>query len=135
MQREEILKAIKAAYAARLNDDAAALAELWADGSTFEIAGEKSLIEAFPATGPTGLPGAIDVILALVKMSDAHQEVVAIDGNRAVVINRATLSFGGGEPLKTTMCDVWEFDDAGKVRSLREFLDTAMLAQEMAGLQ
>jgi ketosteroid isomerase-like protein len=60
--------------------------------------------------------------------------VIAIDGNRAVVLNHATLTFGDGKPFATTMCDVWEFDDVGKVRSLREFLDTAMLAQEMAGL-
>lgn len=135
MQREDILSAVEAAYAARLNDDAAALAELWADDSTFAIEGEKSLIDAFPAAGPMRMHAAIDVILALVKMSEASQEVIAIEGNRAVVLNRATLSFGEGQPLKTTMCDVWEFDETGKVRSLTEFVDTAMLANEMAALR
>jgi ketosteroid isomerase-like protein len=135
MERAEILKAVAAAYAARVSEDAAALAELWTDSTTFEIEGEKSLIDAFPATGPMGMSDATDIFLALVKMSDARQEVIAVDGNRAVVLNRATLSFGGGDPLTTTMCDVWEFDEAGKVRSLHEFLDTALLAHEMAGLK
>ena len=82
-----------------------------------------------------GMHQAMKSILALVTMSDAHQEVIAIDGNRAVVLNRATLTFTDGEPFTTTMCDVWEFDEGGKVRSLHEFLDTAMLAQELAALK
>jgi len=135
MQREDILAALGAAYAARVNDDGAALAELWTDATTFEIEGKKSLIDAFPAAGPMNMAAAIEAIMALVKMSDARQEVVAIDGNRAVVLNYATLAFGDSEPFTTTMCDVWEFDEAGKIRSLREFLDTAMLAHEMAGLK
>ena len=51
MQREDILKAIDAAYAARVNQDAVALAELWTGETTFEVEGQKSLIEAFPPPG------------------------------------------------------------------------------------
>ncbi len=61
--------------------------------------------------------------------------MVLIDGLQAAVRLRATVALGGLEPVETELCHLWVFDEAGKIRSVTEFFDTALLVREMAALR
>jgi hypothetical protein len=43
------------------------------------------------------------------------------------------VSFRGRPPVKSEAFDVWEFDDAGKAKSLRQFVDTALVQRMFEG--
>jgi len=55
-----------------------------------------------------------------------------VEANRVAAIWNCTVQFPGREPFVTEISNLWTFDDAGKITSLTEFVDTAKLAQEMA---
>ena len=135
MERDEIVKTIEACYTARMAGDAATLDRLCADDARFEEVGAKTLIGAYPAAGPMDMRPALDEIMKLIKMTAARQMAVVVDGNSAAVRLRATVAFADRAPFETELCHLWEFDEAGQVRSVTEFLDTAMLASEMAALR
>src|SRR5688572_29534755 len=135
MDRDEVLAIIDAAYVARQANDGAALAPFWAEDATFEIAGEASLLEAFPGgEGPCAAMPEIEKLMSFVKMSGVERIQAVVEGNRAAVLSRATVSFAGRPPFETLLYDLWELDDTGRVRSLLQFADTAKVVSEMHAL-
>ena len=135
MERDEIRARLDAAYAARMAGDVAKVQELCTPDARFEVVGSKSLMHAYPAAGPMPMQSAVEEIVKLVSMTKAEPMDVLIDGHKAAVRLRATVAFADREPFETELCHLWEFDEAGKVCSVTEFLDTARLAQEMVALQ
>lgn len=135
MERETIIATIEACYAARMAGDAATIDRLCAADARFEVVGARNLIAAYPAAGPMDMRPAVDEIMNLVAMTAAEPVTMLVEGNRAAVRLRATIAFADRAPFETELCHLWEFDEAGKVRSVTEFLDTAMLASEMAALR
>lgn len=135
MERDEVIGKIEACYAARMAGDAATLDRLCADDARFEVVGAKALIAAYPAAGPMAMRPAVEEIMKLVTMTAAEPMAMVVDGNSAAVRLRATVAFADRAPFETELCHLWEFDEAGQVRSVTEFLDTALLASEMAALQ
>lgn len=73
--------------------------------------------------------------MRLVKMSAVERLQAVVEGHRATTISRVTVSFAGRPPFETLVCDVWQFDAAGKVRSIVQFADTARVAQEMRAVK
>lgn len=135
MERDEVIRTIKACYAARIAGDAATLDRLCADDARFEVVGAKTLIAAYPAAGPMAMRPALKEIMKLVAMTKAEPMAIVVDGNNAAVRLRTEVAFADREPFETELCHLWEFDETGQVRSVTEFLDTAMLASEMAALR
>jgi ketosteroid isomerase-like protein len=135
MERDQVRTTIEQCYAARMSGDKETLGRLCAPDAQFEVVGARHLIDAYPAAGPMNMAPALDEIMSLVKMTGATPVTVLIDGNRAAVQLRATVAFADRQPFETELCHLWEFDEGGKVKSVLEFLDTAMLAGEMAALQ
>lgn len=131
MTRDEVLAIIDNAYATRMRSDAAALAAFWAPDATFEIAGEASLIEAFP--GATRSPGqpVVEELMKLVEMKSIERLQAIVEGNTAAILSHAEIAIAGREPFGTLLYDLWELDDDGKVRSMLQFADTAKIASEM----
>ena len=135
MERDEVRARLEAAYAARVAGDRPALEALFAQDARFEIAGAKSLIAAFPASGPMDMRTATAELMGTVSMEQPEIAALLIDGPRAAVHLRARMALKGLDPAETELCHLWEFDEAGKVRSLVEFVDTALLVREMAALR
>lgn len=132
MERDQVLAVIDDAYAARAANDGPALSRIWAEGATFEIAGEASLLEHFPgSTGPEDSEPAVEALMRFVAMSNVERLQAVVEGLKAATLTRATISFAGQEPFETLLFDLWELDPAGKVRSLHQFVDTARVAKEM----
>jgi ketosteroid isomerase-like protein len=134
MDRDDVLAIIEAAYAARMRGDGEAVNRIWAEGATFETAGEKTLIEAFPGAEPTAGQLAAEAIMRLVAMTSRKTLQAVVEGRRAAILSQATVSFAGREPFETLLYDLWELDEAGKVRSLLQFADTAKIASELQAL-
>lgn len=132
MDREQVLEIIEAGYAARMRGDAAAVSRIWAAGASFELAGEKTLLGAFPAQGPA--QPAAQALIDLIEMSALERIDAVVEGTRAAILWRATMSFNGREPFVSLLYDLWELDESGKVRSLLQFADTARIAEEMRAL-
>jgi hypothetical protein len=49
------------------------------------------------------------------------------------VASRIQVSYGGGAPVTCEICDLWEFDSNGKIKSLRQFVDTALVDRMLSG--
>jgi ketosteroid isomerase-like protein len=134
MERDEVRARLEEAYAARMAGDAGKVQAMCCPDARFEVVGAKSLLQAYPAAGPMAMAPAIEEIMKLVAMTKAEPVMVLIDGLQAAVRLRATVAIGGLEPVETELCHLWEFDETGQIRSVTEFLDTALLVREMAAL-
>ncbi|MBW8755199.1 MAG: nuclear transport factor 2 family protein [Sphingomonadales bacterium] len=135
MDRDQVLAVIDAAYAARCAGDEAALAPFWAEGATFEIAGEASLLEQFPgSTGPEDSAPAVEALMRFVAMSNVRRLQSVVEGLKAATLSRVTVSFAGRPPFETLLFDLWELTEDGKIASLHQFADTAKVAHEMRAM-
>ena len=130
MDREAVLATIKEAYAARVRDDTETLSKFWAADATFEIAGDKTLLATFPGAGPGASQPTVEAIMAKIAMPQVEMIDAVVEYPRAAVMWRATVSFGGGEPFETVLYDFFTFDEAGKIRSMVQFADTARIVGE-----
>jgi ketosteroid isomerase-like protein len=54
-----------------------------------------------------------------------------VEGRRAAVMWRATLSVAGEAPYETELFDLWELDADGQLLSLVQFVDTAKLREAL----
>lgn len=130
--RDELLSIIDRGYEARCSGDKEAVLAFLAPGATFCLNGERQQ----PLAGfPQGYQPADAVIGALIDQFRFHsieRLESFIDGNRAAIHTRIVVSAGDGDPVTTELFDLWTFDDDGKVVSLLQFADTALVAQ-MAG--
>ena len=130
MEREAVLERIDAAYKARIEGDKAALAEMGAPGARLAIAGDHRLL-----TGYMGGPGAFAetaaALIDQVRFHDAERIDAVVEGRRAAVLWRATLSVADDAPYETELFDLWELDGEGKLLSLVQFVDTAKLREAL----
>jgi ketosteroid isomerase-like protein len=135
MERNEVLASIDAAYAARLSGDLDAVTGFWAENATFEFAGDGRMLPNFPGTtGPEDSEPAVAALMRLVTMTAVERLRAVVDGTSAVTVSRVTVSFAGRPPFDTLVCDLWEFDEGGKFRSVIQFTDTARVALELHAL-
>ena len=52
-----------------------------------------------------------------------------VEGDKAAVRWKLTVSYHGGEPVTTEACDIWTLDADGKMASLLQFVDTSLVAK------
>jgi len=131
MDREKMLATIDALYDIRMQGETEPMAALLAEGATFRLSGEGQMEAAFGAPGPTDFLGAMRTLNGNIGMSDYRRVTELVEGNRCAVLLEALVSFPGGRDFTTEIFNLWSFDDAGKVTSLTEFVDTARLAEEV----
>lgn len=129
--RAQILQTINQAYEARMRGDKAALATFLAPGATFRLAGETSMLASVPA-GTSDLHQAAAALIDLFQFHDLKQLGALVDDGTAVIHWQASVSTGGQEPVTTELCDLWTFDEQGRLKSLVQFVDTALLVQMLA---
>jgi ketosteroid isomerase-like protein len=134
MDKEAVLAAIDAAYAARIAGDKAALAAMSTPLAHLRIAGDHSLLTGYRG-GPGAFADTAADLIDQVRFHAAERVDAVVEGHRAAVLWRATLSAGGGAPYATELYDLWELDETGKILSLVQFVDTARLREALEALQ
>jgi ketosteroid isomerase-like protein len=128
--RDAMLAAIDAAYAARKRGDMEALAMHFASGATFRVVG-RSDVMGFDV-GPVDALGAINELIDLFTFHEMERLHVAVNDHTVFMHWRIDVSARGGERDVTEICDIWTLDDELKAVSLVEFADTATMAQMAA---
>lgn len=126
MDRALMLRVIDETYDARARGDKEAVSGYLAPGSRYRLAGDADLLSDFPA-GPEEAPKAISTLIDRVQFQQHERLSSIVEGNKAVVRWQVTLSVDGKPPVATEICDLWEFDDEGRMTSLVQFIDTALL--------
>jgi ketosteroid isomerase-like protein len=127
-----ILDTIDRFWKVRIAGDAAGVLSFMTPDATYELVGGKSFAE--PAmVGPAPAGPAVGQLVAAFKFHKVDQLTAVVEGRRAAVVNRLEVSFRGGPPVVTQACDLWEFDEAGKATSLRQFVDTDLVRRMIAG--
>ncbi|MCW3836545.1 nuclear transport factor 2 family protein [Sphingomonas canadensis] len=125
LDREAILQRIDTAYAARTRGDMAALDAMWADDATYQLIGA-SMLPRVPA-GVSDMHEAVGRLIDIFQFHEAERVTAIVEGLRAALHWRITFSTGAASIANTELCDFWEFTPEGKVRSLVQFTDTALL--------
>jgi len=129
---ETIARAVRDGYDARRRGDKQALAAFFAPGATFRMVGHAALGDRLPVE-PVD---AVEAINALIDQFTFNQvEVVHLltDGRTAMLQLRVEVASAGG-PIHTEACDIWEFDDQGRVTAITQFVDTLLVVQAMEEL-
>lgn len=132
MDREAVLDTIDRFWELRLVGDKAGLRSFLAPDAIYEMVGANAFADPGLA-GPAPAGPAADGLIDAFKFASVERLAAIVDGNRAAVVIRVEVSFRAGPIVKSEACDLWEFDDSGKVRSLRQFVDTALLQRMIEG--
>ncbi|WP_373475948.1 nuclear transport factor 2 family protein [Sphingorhabdus sp.] len=130
--RDQILDTIDQIYTARVAGDKSSFARYWAEGSTYEMMGAPQTLGEQSRT-KNDARTAIGELIDTFKFHTVNLVDSVVDGNRAVVRLQIDVSTGGGPIHNTELLNIWEFDDAGKVQSLAESVDTALVARMLSG--
>jgi ketosteroid isomerase-like protein len=125
--REDALKLIRAAYTARASGDKDALAGCFAEGARFEIAGNQAL-QTVALTGAHPME-AISKLIDQFSFSDVELADAIVEGHRIAARWTLKVSVEGREPVATQLFDLIELDEAGKISSLLQFADTALVRE------
>jgi len=128
LDRAKVLAVVDAAYEARNRGDKAALDTMWVPGAKFRLAGDESLLRDVPA-GLSDARDATGELIDLFKFDKLERMDAVVEGNRAAIHWRVTLTPLGGPTVVTELYDLWTLDDNGKVQSLLQFCDTGLIAQ------
>lgn len=128
LDRDEMLRVIDGAYAARMRGDKAAVAQYWEPEATYRLAGEASIMPAVPV-GPTDVMEAVGTLMDLFHFHKLERVDAVVEGPRASVHWRVTVSTWGGERVDAELYDLWQFSERGKAVSLLQFTDTALIVR------
>jgi ketosteroid isomerase-like protein len=114
-----------------MRGDKAALALYWSPGATYRLAGLAEMLPGFPV-GPSDAQPAVHSLVDLVQFHKLEKLDALVDGLRAAVHWKVTFSTQGRPPATTELYDLWHFDEDGKVASLLQFTDTALLSSQLS---
>jgi ketosteroid isomerase-like protein len=125
--RDDALTAIRGAYAARASGDKEALGRYFAEGARFEIAGDQGL-QSVTLTSAHPME-AISSLIDQFTFSDVELVDAVVDGRKIAARWKLTVTVAGREPVSTQLFDLIELDDDGKITSLVQFADTALVRE------
>ena len=132
MTESAIKATIEGFWRARVAGDMHALTSFMAPDAIYEMVGANAFAE--PETvGPHRMESAAARLVEIFTFHNVETRTVIVDGARAAVVNRLEVAFRDRAPVATEACDLWEFDAAGKITSLRQFVDTDLVRRMFAG--
>jgi ketosteroid isomerase-like protein len=131
MTGQSIPETIDRFWSARLAGDKPDVLSFMSPGATYEMVGATALVDDI-VVGPTDVETAAAALLGDFTFKNLEMLSVIVDGRKAAVDCKIQLSFRGGPFADTEFCDLWEFDDAGKVTSLKQFVDSDFLRKMIA---
>lgn len=127
ISREQVLATVDAIYAARVKGDKIAMNQLWAADATYQLVGEASILKTMPVL-PQNAQRSISNMIDTFLFHSVERLDTIVEGNRAAVLIRISVSGPNEEKHQTLLFDLWDVDDEGKATSLVEFSDTALVA-------
>lgn len=126
LDRDAALNRIREAYAARVRGDKEALARFWSPDAQFRIAGAPSLLRDVPVSGATPME-AIEKLIDQFTFSNLTLVDSVVEGNKVAAHWQVKIAPADGQPETTQLFDLIELDDHGKIKSLTQFADTALI--------
>lgn len=124
LDRNEMVARIEAVIQARMEGRGTDAMALIAPDATYEIAADVSNLPGFPPGGPAG--AAIGPLIGLMTYHSVIYEEPIVEGNRVAIVMHVDAEANGiRHPLR--ICGLWEFDEAGRPKSLVEYADTAAM--------
>lgn len=129
---ETIARTVRDGYDARRRGDKEALAGFFAAGATFRMVGHAALGDRLPVE-PADAVAAIGALIDQFTFNRVDVVHLLTDSRTAMLQLRLEVATGG-DPIHTEACDIWEFDENGKVTSITQFVDTLLVVQAMEEL-
>jgi len=126
LTRDQKLEVIKAVYAARVRGDKQAVAEHLAPRARFEIAGDNANVPAVSFSAVTPM-AAISALIDQFRFSDLEMLDSVVEGDKVAVHWAVTVTTAGKLPAKTQLFDLFRLDAEGRIVSLVQFADTALI--------
>ena len=130
MQREEFERTLSEFYATRMSNDADLVLGLFAKDAAFEIVGSPEESPAMRASAES--PDFADIMREVVKTwvwKNRKPLSTLIEGDSATAMYELTVVFTPtGEEITMRIVDIWHVE-GGKIKTLTEFVDTALLAR------
>lgn len=126
--KQQMLKTITEAYRLRNKGDIAGLAKYWAANATFTLVASPSAMGSVPVA-PKDAHTAVEVLVKKFVLKNQRRLHTFVEGNRVVINWRLTVINQRQKSAQTELLDIWEFNKAGKVKSLKQFADTALIKQ------
>jgi ketosteroid isomerase-like protein len=131
--REDIERALRAAYAARQRGDLDALSRGFTPYARFQMAGSSASPIAARAEGAENYRPLLAGMIKTFEVLDHQIVSMLINGSNAAVQWRAKIrSTVTGETVETDICDLIEME-GDRIKSFLEFCDTALAARMMKG--
>ncbi|MDJ0512572.1 MAG: nuclear transport factor 2 family protein [Methyloceanibacter sp.] len=127
MNSNEFEAFLKSFYAARIEGEVEAIGAMFADDAHFRIVGspEFSML-ATSVQGRDAITGLFQTISDSFGLNEFSMEDLLMDGNKAAVRWSARVqNITSGDSFTTELADFIEIDGE-KIKSLSEFLDTAL---------
>ena len=128
VDRAAFLAAIGEVYRLRIAGDKAALLAHIAPDAQFQLMGEPALMPGV-ATGPGRAAPTVEALIDTFVFHGAELLDSVVEGNKAAIHSRLTVSRPDGRKVVTEFCDLWTMGVDGKLSSLRQFTDTALVAE------
>ena len=128
--RERILATVDAALAARTAGGD--VAHFFAPKARFRIAGEPSLYGDFPA-GPGEAVPTVAQLMSRVRFNSCERIDAIVEGNRAACRWIIHFSIDDSPAATTEVCDLWTFDEEGRIVDLVQFVNSALLVRTLRG--
>jgi len=126
LHRDDAVALIRNLYEARVRGDKAAVAAYWADNAHFEIAGHQSRAGDLSLKAWNAMD-AIEPLIDRFTFSDLEALETVVEGGKVMVVWRVTVTTEGKPPVSTRLCDLFTLGDDGKITSLIQFVDTALM--------
>lgn len=126
LNREQTLQMIDDAYDARVRGDKVVLAQFWAEGAIFRIAGDAALAHDVPFQAAEPMT-ALSELVDRFQFRELKRLDAIVEGNKVAVHWEVTLHVAGKPSVQTQLFDLIELNDEGKIRSFVQFADTALV--------
>ena len=132
MDRTNIERTIKDAYAARKRGDVESIVKMFTENAHFQLAGAYVTSPvAVETTGSGDLKAALTALVATFEWLEQDIQSILVEGDKAAVHWRGKIrSTVTGEIVDTELVDLFEVKD-GQISSFVEFCDTALAARLM----
>ncbi|WP_114226829.1 MULTISPECIES: nuclear transport factor 2 family protein [Sphingomonas] len=127
MDREQALGFVMKAYAARAAGDKALLAQMWTEDAEFRIAGDPARVDGV-GLGDGNRP--MDTVAALIdrfRFEDVTLIDAVVEGRRLALHWRVMVIAGDHMPAVTELMDLVTLAEDGRIASLVQFADTALI--------
>ena len=132
LDREEALRVIEEAYAARARGDKEALAKYWAEGARFRIAGDETLLQTIAFQSDSAMK-TVGELMDRFVFTDLQRLEAIVEDNKVAVRWAVNVSFEDRPPVRTELMDLIHLDDDGRIQSFVQFADTAQIRALVEG--